>query len=149
MPRTSTGRATKPSKTPTKNPAARRSARAANPGEAAAVFESLRRILKRHVRRLTVVRDEPLDFYLESRKPGSNGKPMFFGAAQTRKSYVSFHLMPVYTHPELLEEISPELRRRMQGKSCFNFTRPDRALFEELGELTRRGFELWDSEERV
>ena len=37
--------------------------------------------------------------------------------------------MPVYGLPELLADISPELRRRMQGKACFNFTRVDeRAL---------------------
>ena len=30
----------------------------------------------------------------------------------------------------------PELRRRMQGKACFNFTRVDEALFAELATLT-------------
>jgi hypothetical protein len=27
--------------------------------------------------------------------------------------------MPVYAWPDLLEDASPELRKRMQGKSCF------------------------------
>jgi hypothetical protein len=36
-----------------------------------------------------------------------------------------------------LEGISEELRRRMQGKSCFNFTAVDETLFEELADLTR------------
>lgn len=33
---------------------------------------------------------------------------------------------------------SPALRKRMQGKSCFNFTRVDDALFFELVDLTAR-----------
>lgn len=53
-----------------------------------------------------------------------------------KKSQVAYHLMPVYVHPELLTDLSPELRRRMQGKSCFNFTKVDRDLFAELGALT-------------
>ena len=30
----------------------------------------------------------------------------------------------------------------MQGKSCFNFTRVDEALFAELADLTRRGYDV-------
>jgi hypothetical protein len=48
--------------------------------------------------------------------------------------------MPVYAWPDLLEDASPELRKRMQGKSCFNFTTVDEALLAELAELTRRAF---------
>ena len=62
-----------------------------------------------------------------------------------KKKYVSFYLMPVYMYPELLEGITPELRKRMQGKSCFNFKRVDESLFEELGALTSRGFEKFKS----
>ena len=42
---------------------------------------------------------------------------------------------------EELEGISPALKKRMQGKSCFNFTTIDEPLFSELAELTRRGAE--------
>ena len=49
--------------------------------------------------------------------------------------------MPIYVEPSLLEGVSPELRRRMQGKSCFNFRSVDETLFDELAELTWRGYE--------
>lgn len=65
-------------------------------------------------------------------------KAMFFGAVTPGKAYVGYHLMPVYSHPALLDDLSPALRKRMQGKSCFNFKGVDPALFEELGALTRR-----------
>ena len=48
--------------------------------------------------------------------------------------------MPVYVHPSLLQGISPELQKRKQGKSCFNFTRQDDALLGALETLTAAGF---------
>jgi hypothetical protein len=62
---------------------------------------------------------------------------------QVGKGYVSYHLMPVYGCPELLEGMSAGLRARMQGKSCFNFKVVDVGLFEELGWVTARGIELF------
>ena len=54
---------------------------------------------------------------------------------------MSYHLFPVYMMPALLSSASPKLRARMQGKSCFNFTRVDDSLIDELAALTRRGFD--------
>jgi hypothetical protein len=59
------------------------------------------------------------------------------------KGYVSFHHMGVYGRPELLGEVSQELRKRMQGKSCFNFNKVDRALFDELEMLSSRAFDAF------
>ena len=42
-------------------------------------------------------------------------------------------------HPELVKDLSPRLRQRMQGKSCFNFTTIDPVLLKELGAVTKRG----------
>jgi hypothetical protein len=72
-----------------------------------------------------------------------NGKPLFFASVKQAKSYVGFHLMPVYVQPALLSGLSLELRRRMQGKSCFNFTRIDERLFAELDALTRAAFDSY------
>ncbi len=66
-----------------------------------------------------------------------------FAMVRTGARYVSYHLMCVYLEPALLDGISPELRRRMQGKSCFNFTRVDDALFDELEALTARGKQVY------
>ena len=64
------------------------------------------------------------------------------GAAHVLKlgiNYVSYYLMPVCIFPDLVKAISPALKKRMQGKSCFNFTKIDEALFAELDALTKRG----------
>jgi len=49
--------------------------------------------------------------------------------------------------PDLLKNISPELKKHMQGKSCFNFKRVEKSLFDELSQLTRQGFERFMKEE--
>lgn len=69
---------------------------------------------------------------------------MFFGSVKVGKAYVSFHLMPLYMCAPLTAGISPELKKRMQGKTCFNFkTVPDRDLLDEVEKLTAAGLALW------
>jgi hypothetical protein len=58
------------------------------------------------------------------------------------KAYVSYHFMPVYMFPKLRDGLSPKLKARMQGKSCFNFKAVDEALFHELEQMTAQGFAL-------
>ena len=99
------------------------------------VFGELKKILAPVAGKLDVTADEPGNFYVEESLSGS--KPQMFGAVQAKKNYVSFHLFPVYTEPDLLSGISPELSKRMQGKSCFNFKSPDQIPSVELSALVK------------
>jgi hypothetical protein len=101
-------------------------------------FASLSGILRKHSAGMSIKTDEPGHFYVERAAATAKAKPRFFGAVQTKKSYVSYHLMPVYENPSLLDGISDGLRKKMQGKSCFNFTVSDPSLFEELDALTKK-----------
>lgn len=106
-------------------------------------YSALHDLMRPYATHLDCLVDEPGRLSLQTRHMMQNGKPLWFGGVEVRKRYVSYHLMPVYVQPGLLEGCSPELRKRMQGKSCFNFTAPDPVLFAELGELTRAGFEAF------
>lgn len=90
---------------------------------------------------LVVKANNAEDYYLDTSSIGKNKKPVFFGAVQVKKNYVSYHLMPVYVFPELLEGMSEKLAKRMQGKACFNFKSVDEEAFQELARLTSRSFE--------
>lgn len=105
-----------------------------------AVFTELRSIMAPYAAKLDAKKDEAAELYVDTRHLQQNKKPLFFGAVQIKKSFVSFHLMPVYIRPELLQGLSPGLRSRMQGKSCFNFSTVDKPLFKELAALTKAGF---------
>lgn len=111
-----------------------------------AVFQLLKKSLKNHESQLNVRTDGPTSFYLNCQAPDAKGKPVFFGAVQLKKSYVSYHLMPVYMFPDLLDGISLGLKKRMQGKSCFNFKEIDETLFAELDALTKTSFQRFKSE---
>lgn len=104
------------------------------------VFSELRKVLAPYAAKLAATRDDDQELYVDTTHIQKNKRPLFFGAVQTKKAYVSFHLMPVYLKPELLASASPELKARMQGKSCFNFNAPEPALFKELAALTKAGY---------
>src|SRR6266545_3575411 len=110
------------------------------------IFEELKAILKPYSAKFTVKEDATDGYSLEGPYSQKWKKELFFGAAQIKKNYVSFYLMPVYMYPELLKDISPELKKRMQGKSCFNFNKVEPDLFNELASLTRKGVEKFKKE---
>jgi hypothetical protein len=101
------------------------------------VFTTLKLILAKHSSERVVVEDTETCYYLNEAAPDAKGKPIFFAMVKRSADKVAFHLMPVYTHPELLSKISPELKKRMQGKSCFNFNSVDAALFKELERIAK------------
>jgi hypothetical protein len=103
-------------------------------------FAKLKAILKPYGTKLIVVHDTDKVYYLDIPYLMKNKQRMFFGAVRIGKAYVSFHLMPVYAISALSKTISPELKKRMQGKSCFNFKTVDEKLFQELKQLTKVGF---------
>ena len=111
----------------------------------AITFEKLKAILQPYATRLIVVHDTSENYYLETPHVMKNKRRLFFAAVRMGKNYVSFHLMPVYGIADLRDKMSPELKKRMQGKSCFNFTTPDEKLFKELAKLTKTGFAIFTS----
>ena len=111
-----------------------------------AVFAELRSILAPFAAKLDPKKDDPSELYVDTKYMQKNKKPLFFGAVQIKKSFVSFHLMPVYMKPELLAGLSPSLKIRMQGKSCFNFAEVDKPLLKELASLTKAGFASYEEQ---
>jgi hypothetical protein len=78
------------------------------------------------------------------RRPGGRGHDWFAGVLPN-KNYISFYMLPIYTWPQLLDGISPALRKRKQGASCFNFSAADDDVFAELAALTERSFRAYVS----
>ena len=107
------------------------------------IRDRLRGILSAHVPPLVVSADGPGGYIVNVDRPDIPEPRRYFAGVRVGKSYVSFYLMPVYAFPDMVDGASPELRRRMQGKSCFNFARVDATLFKELTELTARGLERY------
>jgi hypothetical protein len=111
----------------------------------AAVHARLREILLPYGTDYAVTRDDPDGVVLEV--PGLEGKPWgYVAGTRVGKRYVSLYLMPVYVSPELADTISPALRKRRQGKSCFNFTTIDEPLFAELESIAAKGIPAYKAQ---
>jgi hypothetical protein len=118
------------------------------PADFSAVFAALKPVLAKYAKRVSAKTDTPAEYTLVMKSaspfPQHKGLPLFFGSLRLGKAYVSFHLMPLYMSPRLTKNISPALKKRMQGKACFNFkTDPGPDLIMELDGLTAAALEQW------
>jgi hypothetical protein len=110
--------------------------------EFSAAFDALRAILAPYAGKdMRVAQDKPDCYYIETKFSVMGRGPVMFAAVRRGKGYVSYHLLPLYMDPPLQSKVSAELKRRKQGKACFNFSKPDKKLFSDLAELTRLGHE--------
>ena len=73
-------------------------------------------------------------------------KDLAIGGIYVGKDAVSYHLMPMYMYPDLLNHVSPALKKRLKGKACFSFDREDEELFREIDKLTKVCYERMRSE---
>jgi hypothetical protein len=115
-----------------------------------AVFEDLRSLFTPFEGWAELVSDTPTRYCLATHEVRArDGYRTGFGSVEIGKRYVAVHLMPVYVHPELLDGLSPALRRRMQGKSCFNFRGVDPLLRQELEALVQSAAHRFASDGRL
>jgi hypothetical protein len=56
---------------------------------------------------------------------------------------VRFSFLPMHAHPELLDELSPAVRKRKSGASLFTFSSVDDETIRELEQLLARGFPVY------
>ncbi len=116
------------------------------PNDFAAVFAAIRPLFARHERKGVVLHDAPGKYYLGTHElRAKDGYRTWLGGVEIKKSYVSVHLVPIYADPTLLDAISPELRKRMQGKNCFGFKKLEPVLVAELGTLIDTGVKAFET----
>jgi len=120
------------------------------PADPAVTFAALKPVFSKVASHLTLKTDTATLYSFVTKCPSPfpqhKGHPIDFGSIRLTKAYVSLHLMPLYMCPELTQTISPALKKRMQGKTCFNFkTDPDPDLITELQRLVVAGFKLWSA----
>ncbi len=102
-----------------------------------ALFAELRSLMREAAPAMVVTDDTPATFTLKTAWiEARTGQPAWFGWIAIKKSYVAYHVMPLYVLPALNQAVSPALEKRRQGKTCFNFKKADPALFEEIRALT-------------
>ena len=112
------------------------------------LFERFKTMLAPYAARMHVTGAGTAMYGIDMAPEGERDPSTWFAGTRLGKRYVSYYLMPIYVQPSLLDDISPELRRRMQGKSCFNLTKVDEPLLAELEALTKKGYEATGGDPR-
>ena len=79
------------------------------------------------------------------RRPGAKAHDWFAGVSEGT-GVIRFFLLPMHHHPDLLDGISPELRKRKSGASLFAFKTLDDAGLAELEALVARAFDRYVAE---
>jgi hypothetical protein len=105
------------------------------------VFQRLRGMLEPYARKMHTSADSEGLYGVDMAPEDERNPTTWFAGVRRGKQYVSYYFMPVYVDPALLDDVSAGLKKRMQGKSCFNFRSIDEELFGELEALTKRGYE--------
>ena len=113
-------------------------------GSLSQVFEALAGILVPYARLLDSEMHPNMGYCLKA-TTGRPAKEIYFGSVKLQQDHVSFHLFLLYAYPDLEGQLSPELRKRLEGKTCFRIERFDTSLFRELESLTRLTFERFRS----
>ena len=72
-------------------------------------------------------------------RPGARAHDWFAGV-RPGKGTAKLMLLPIKVHPELIDDISPALRRRLSGDALFTLKPGDETLLPELERLVRAAF---------
>ena len=75
-------------------------------------------------------------------RPGAKMHDWFAGVRPGKRS-AKLMLLPIKSHPELLEDISPELRKRVSGDALFTLKPGDEGLLPELEAVVQRSFDVY------
>ena len=114
------------------------------------MFDHLRPLLQPYEKKLTNKSRAEGNYELYSVKKltalGKERDEMFFAALMTKKNYVGFYFMPIYTHPQEFKDVPVELKKCLKGKSCFHIKKPDALLDKQIKELLKKGWEVYKKE---
>jgi hypothetical protein len=115
------------------------------------IFSKLKDILEKHSNKF-LTKEEYIGSQAKQKKPGYHlygskevslfGKkpqPIYIAGVIQQKNYVSLYLSAIYSHPELFKNISPQLKKVLKGKSCFNINKITPQILKETEEVLKIG----------
>ena len=70
---------------------------------------------------------------------------LWFTALIIQKEYLGFYFMPIYSHLELLKDLSADLKKLLKGKSCFHIRDLDENKIQEIKKHLEKGFKIYTS----
>ena len=115
------------------------------------IFSEIKKILENQSANL-LVKDQYIGSQAKQQKPayhlygnkevslfGKKPQPTYVAGVIQQKNYISFYFSPVYSHPDSFKNISPELKKFLKGKSCFNINKITPQLLKEIEDILKDG----------
>ena len=75
-------------------------------------------------------------------RPGARAHDWFAGV-RPGQGTAKLMLLPMKTHPELLDGLSPALRKRLSGDALFTLRSGDEGLLPEMAQVVARAFDAY------
>ena len=113
-------------------------------------FKKIRETLKPYSPPLTVKVNIASKYDLYSVKNivirKKNKPEVFFAGVAIHRNFVGFYYMPIYTHPEVRNQLPPRLLAYVKGKACFHFKEVSDDLLSDIASALHVGFEKYQAE---
>jgi hypothetical protein len=117
------------------------------------IFQNLRSLMSKYEKDLRIISDAPSryevefdrEFETKSLKTGNilKKKGLYFTGLIIQKDYVGLYFMPIYSHKDEFQDLSPDFMKRLKGKSCFHIKTWDRETERETKKLFKKGFSIY------
>ncbi len=111
------------------------------------IFHKLEKILKPFEKKLNFKTDGKSKCELITKRTvtvyNKEHNGMFFASAVIQKNFVGFYFFPIYTHVKEFNNIPPELKKCLKGKSCFNIKKFDNVLEKQISDILKKGYEVY------
>ncbi len=107
-------------------------------------------ILKENIPPLKVKSESESSIELTGTKEAMQGKKkvdgFYFATIMPKPKDIRLYFFPIYTHASEFENISPDLRKYLKGKSCFHIKKMDVELENEIRQMVKKGAELYQKD---
>ena len=117
--------------------------------EVSEIDKTLRAIIKSHIPKLRIRKDEPSVLEMCGKKEVMQGKQKvdgyYFGSIMPKAKDCRLYYFPIYTHKDEFE-LSDELQKALKGKSCFHIKKLSPEMEMEIGEMVKKGVQLYDKD---
>lgn len=111
----------------------------------------LRTIIKAHVGPLQFRKDDDSGLEAAGTIPTMQGKQkvdgIYFASVIPKPKDARLYFFPIYTDPTHFENIAPELRKCLKGKSCFHIKKLDDTLKKHITEMVSIGIKRYQEKE--
>lgn len=117
------------------------------------IRESLIGSLKASVPPLKVRTNKAENFEVAGTKEVMQGKQkvdgFYFASVVPKPKDIRLYFFPIYTHVDAFQDLSPELRKCLKGKSCFHIKKISPEMDVEIRKMIEKGVKLYEKDELI